>query len=58
MIGRGGFDMFCTIAVGTCVLIQGLFVARRPGGLVEITVDGRSYVGRPVERRAPMTATI
>jgi hypothetical protein len=45
--------MLYTIAIGTCVLIQGLFVARRPGGLVEVAVDGRSYVGRPVERRRP-----
>jgi len=37
-----------TIFVGTCVAIQGTFVARLSNGLVSVRVGERVYTGHPV----------
>jgi hypothetical protein len=37
-----------TIALGTCVLIQGIFVKRLANGFVMVRVGDVTYSGRPV----------
>ena len=41
--------MFKTIAVGSCVLFQGLVVVQWPDGRVTIRIDDRTYTGYPVD---------
>lgn len=45
--------MFATILIGQYLSIQGRIVDRMPGGLVAIRVGSRTFIGRPVARRAP-----
>lgn len=40
--------MLRTITVGSCVSVQGLFVAQLTNGKVVIEVDQRRYTGYPV----------
>lgn len=47
-----GGIMLRTIAIGTCVLIQGLFVRQLAGGLIEVRVGDKVYAGKPVVRPA------
>lgn len=40
--------MLRTITVGSCVSVQGLFIAQLTNGKVVIEVDQRRYTGYPV----------
>ncbi|MBY6201471.1 hypothetical protein KUV65_08870 [Maritalea mobilis] len=40
--------MFATIALGSCVTIQGIFVKRLNNGFVQVKVGDQLYTGRPV----------
>jgi hypothetical protein len=40
--------MLRTIAVGSCVSIQGLLVAQMADGKIMVKVDERTFVGYPV----------
>jgi hypothetical protein len=42
--------MIRTIQIGSCVLVQGLFVRQLDDGKIEVRVDERTFVGRPVAR--------
>jgi len=44
--------MLMTIAIGTCVSIQGTFVRRLSNGHVVVRDGTKTFVGRPVEARA------
>ncbi|SEK73457.1 hypothetical protein SAMN05421666_0292 [Roseovarius nanhaiticus] len=40
--------MFRTIKLGTCVLIQGIFVRSLPDGRIQIADGDKVYTGLPV----------
>lgn len=40
--------MLRTIIIGSCVSVQGLFVAETADGRVVILLDDKTYVGKPV----------
>ncbi|MCV2889775.1 hypothetical protein [Ruegeria aquimaris] len=40
--------MLRTIAIGSCVLIQGLFVRANANGTISVQVGDQIYIGRPV----------
>ncbi|TCO73476.1 hypothetical protein [Rhodovulum euryhalinum] len=44
--------MIETIVLGSCVSVQGAFVARRPDGRIVVRVGDRLYEGRPVNKAA------
>jgi hypothetical protein len=48
--------MLRTIQIGTCSFVQGVYVRDAEGGRIVIRVDGRLYVGLPVERALPRAA--
>lgn len=41
--------MLRTIVIGSCLFIQGEFVASYPDGMMAVRLDGKIYTGRPVE---------
>lgn len=40
--------MLRTITIGTCVSVQGLFVAERADGRIAVKVGEDTFVGKPV----------
>jgi hypothetical protein len=44
--------MLRTILIGTCMSVQGHFVAELPDGRMRVRVGDRFYVGRPVGLRS------
>jgi hypothetical protein len=42
--------MLRTIAIGSCVSIQGLLVAQMADGKIMVKVDDRTFVGFPVTK--------
>jgi hypothetical protein len=42
--------MLRTITIGSCVSVQGLFVAHMPDGKIMIKVDDKTFVGTPVQK--------
>ncbi|TCM82057.1 hypothetical protein [Rhodovulum steppense] len=44
--------MIQTIVLGSCVSVQGSFVARRPDGRIVVRVGDRLYTGKPVNKAA------
>ncbi len=42
--------MFRTIALGSCVFIQGLFVRETGRGTIVIRVGGKEFEGKPIAR--------
>lgn len=44
--------MLRTIAMGTAILIQGIYVKTLPDGRVTVKVDGAHYSGTPVSQAA------
>jgi len=40
--------MLKTISLGSCVFVQGRFVAMLPDGRMSVDVDGRVFSGAPV----------
>lgn len=44
--------MLRTIAVGSCVLIQGIFVRAYANGTISVKVGDQIYTGRPVQAEA------
>jgi len=43
--------MLCTVQLGSCTLIQGLFVRLLENGFMQVRVGDRLYAGRPVKSR-------
>jgi hypothetical protein len=43
-----GMAMLRTIAIGSCVSVQGLLVRQLSDGKIMINVDGKTLVGQPV----------
>ena len=48
--------MLRTIQIGTCMSVQGFFVRQLDDGRVAVRVDGRTYLGFPVEKPLPRVA--
>ncbi|MEM7720002.1 MAG: hypothetical protein AAF222_12440 [Pseudomonadota bacterium] len=44
--------MLRTIALGTSVLIQGIYVKTLPDGRMTVRVDGENFSGKPVAQLA------
>ncbi|MFD0859541.1 hypothetical protein [Roseovarius aquimarinus] len=44
--------MYRTIKIGSCTLIQGIFVGELPDGRIQIADGNRIYCGIPVSRAA------
>ncbi|WP_415922390.1 hypothetical protein [Tateyamaria sp. SN6-1] len=44
--------MLRTIALGTSILVQGIYVRTLPDGRMTVRVDGATYSGTPVMRAA------
>lgn len=42
--------MFVTIQIGRYLSVQGRLVCRLPGGLAQVRVGAKLFVGRPVPR--------
>lgn len=40
--------MIKTIEISPYISVQGLLVGTHPGGEVEVSLNGRHYIGRPV----------
>lgn len=40
--------MLRTIAIGTAILIQGIFVKALPDGRIVVKLDGKTFTGMPV----------
>lgn len=40
--------MLRTITIGTCVSVQGLFVAERSDGKIAVKVGDDTFIGKPV----------
>ncbi|MBP6735842.1 MAG: hypothetical protein KA139_00285 [Rhodobacteraceae bacterium] len=40
--------MLRTIAVGSCVSVQGMLVAQLADGRIAVKVDDKTYVGKPI----------
>jgi hypothetical protein len=40
--------MLRTIAVGSCVSVQGILVGQMADGKIMVKVDDKTYVGRPI----------
>lgn len=40
--------MLRTISVGSCVSVQGLLVRQLANGQIEVRVDDKTYIGKPV----------
>lgn len=47
-VGWGNDRMLRTIALGTCVSVQGLLVSKLADGKIVVRVDGKNFVGYPV----------
>ena len=45
--------MLRTITIGSCVTIQGIFVAALADGKIAVRVDKTTYVGKPVPQATP-----
>ena len=45
--------MLRTITIGSCVAVQGTFVADLGNGKIAVKVDAATYVGNPVPQAAP-----
>jgi hypothetical protein len=43
-----GMAMLRTIAIGSCVSVQGVLVRQLSDGKIMINVDGKTLVGQPV----------
>ncbi len=43
--------MLRTIALGSCVSVQGTFVRTMPGGRIAVQVDKTIYAGRPITKK-------
>ena len=52
VIFLGRTDMLRTIAVGTTILIQGIFVRALPDGRIVVKLDNTTYTGTPVTKAA------
>ncbi|WP_420014170.1 hypothetical protein [Tateyamaria sp.] len=48
----GGKDMLRTIALGSAILVQGIYVRTLPDGRMTVRVDGSHYSGTPVTQAA------
>jgi hypothetical protein len=46
--------MLRTIALGTCVLVQGQYVQQMSDGRIMVRVDDKTFVGHPVTQIAPV----
>lgn len=46
---RGRMDMLKTIAIGTCVTVQGLLVKTLADGRVTVRVGEATFSGRPIQ---------
>jgi len=44
--------MLRTIALGSSVLVQGIYVKTLPDGRMTVRVDGAHYSGRPIAQAA------
>ncbi len=44
--------MLRTIAIGTAILIQGIFVKSLPDGRIVVKLDKKTYTGVPVTKTA------
>jgi hypothetical protein len=44
--------MIRTILLGSCVSVQGAFVARQPDGRIVVKVGDRLFTGKPVNKAA------
>lgn len=42
--------MLRTIAVGSCVSVQGILVGQMADGMIMVKVDDKTFVGRPVPK--------
>ncbi|WP_430465425.1 hypothetical protein [Tabrizicola sp.] len=40
--------MLRTIAVGSCVSVQGIMIGQMPDGKIMVKVDDKTFVGMPV----------
>jgi GTP cyclohydrolase III len=48
----GGDNMLQTIAIGTTVYVQGIFVRTLPSGKVQVRVGDQTFSGAPVQNVA------
>ena len=48
--------MITTIEVSPYISVQGVLVSNLPGGDVEVSLNGRSYVGRPIRSKVSAAA--
>ena len=46
---KDGKPVIKTIKIGTCVSVQGLFVASLSSGKIIVRVDNQDFIGYPVE---------
>ncbi|MEP1201792.1 hypothetical protein [Tateyamaria sp.] len=44
--------MIRTIAMGTAILVQGIYVKTLPDGRMTVRVGGTSYSGKPISQAA------
>jgi len=44
--------MLRTIALGSCVSVQGTFVRAMPDGRIAVRVDQTVYAGKPVSKKS------
>jgi len=44
--------MIRTIALGTAILVQGIYVKTLPDGRMTVRVDGTNYSGTPISQAA------
>ncbi|MEQ6249475.1 hypothetical protein ABMC89_11350 [Sulfitobacter sp. HNIBRBA3233] len=44
--------MLRTIAIGTCVSVQGIYVKDMPDGRIAVKVDDTVFAGRPVQQNS------
>jgi hypothetical protein len=45
--------MLRTITIGSCVSVQGLFVAQGPDGKITVRVGQDTFTGKPVPQTRP-----
>lgn len=48
--------MLRTIVIGSCIFIQGEFVATYADGRMAVHLDGKIYIGHPVEQSHRLAA--
>lgn len=48
--------MLRTIVIGSCIFIQGEFIASYEDGLMAVRLDGKVYIGHPVEHSQRLAA--